>query len=110
MKSVACPVIGTFCMLSVRRFAVTMTSCSWSLLALALALSPGAAKTIAVAGALRIAATAAEIFGLGFIQRPPRGLVVISPLERIRLPNRRLPVGLLYHAPAACLNNHVIHA
>ena len=65
--------IGTFCMFSSRRFAVTITSSSSIAEPVAVAVSAGAAKTIAVAGALRITATAAEIFELGFIALPPEG-------------------------------------
>ena len=77
-------VIGTFCRLSSRRCAVTITSCNVSV---AVPVSSGAASTIVVAGALRIAATAAEIFGLGFIAHAPPRLVVIFP-RQMRLPAR----------------------
>src|SRR5437879_7156125 len=72
---------------SARRCAVTITSCSSLPAAVAVAVSAGAAKTIAVPGALSIAATAAEIFALGFIALPPENLVVIftRPLVRKRL-------------------------
>ena len=63
-------VIGTSCTLSARRSAVTITSCSSVGVPVAVAVS-AAARTTAVAGALRIAATVAEIFGLGFIAHPP---------------------------------------
>src|ERR1700683_2138956 len=64
-------------MFSERRCAVTITSVS-SLEGAALSASPAAANTRDVAGALRIAATAAEIFGFAFISLP-RTLVVNSP-------------------------------
>src|SRR5580700_6767566 len=88
-------VIGTSCRFSVRRSAVTVTSCS-SVPVVAVVVSAGAAKTTAVLDAPRMAATAAEIFGFGFIATVPRGLVVIFPLE---LPASLggSPLKLLYH-------------
>ena len=65
-------VIGTSWRFSDRRCAVTTTSCS-SLPVVELAVSAGAATTIAVPDALNMAATAAEIFGLGFIALLPEG-------------------------------------
>src|SRR6266478_3952064 len=76
-------VLGTSSRFSLRRSAVTTTSASSPPVAVAAAVSAGAANTIAVLGAHSIAATAAEIFGLGFIAFDPQGLVVYSPLERI---------------------------
>ena len=63
-------VIGTSCRFSVRRSAVTTTSASSPPVAVAAAVSAGAANTSVVPGAHSIAATAAEIFGLGLIVAP----------------------------------------
>src|SRR5438105_997506 len=87
-------VIGTSWMLSARRSAVTTTSCSSVPVPVAVAVS-AAANTTALAGALRIAATAAEILGLGFIAHPPKGWLWFSHRTRAARLGRR-PGHLLY--------------
>src|ERR1700683_5465325 len=95
-------------MFSERRCAVTITSVS-SLEGAALSASPAAANTRDVAGALRIAATAAEIFGFAFISLPPasgaRGQppsIPSIPFARGVLEETRHPGGMqpLHAAPS----------
>src|SRR2546423_9879756 len=87
-------VIGTFWTDSARRCAVTTTSASSTAAAAPEVVSAGAANTTLAPGAHRIAATAAEIFELGFIALTPvdpQGLFVISHANAFRLP-RWLPI------------------
>src|SRR5437016_11973132 len=100
-------VIGTFWMLSARRSAVTITSCSSLPVPVAVAVS-AAANTTAEAGALRIAATAAEIFGLGFIAHSP--FVVIFPRRTRRARTGEVSGDFLYQSPVRRLNRSAFHA
>src|SRR4029077_5225102 len=98
----------TSCTLSARRVAVTITSCSSPPVPVAVVVS-AAAQTTAVAGALRMAATVAEIFGLGFITHSP-GFVVIFPRQARPAWAAASLTTLLYQSLAWRLNKSVIQA
>src|SRR5437773_11974989 len=93
---------------SERCWALTITSSSSVPAAVAVAVSAGAAKTIAVPGAHRTAATAAEILGLGFIASTPRVSCDFLTQTHSACPGGS-PYGLLYHHTVNCLNERVIH-